>query len=215
LCDLDPFAALDRDQDRAMQYEISGTGSGGADQRALLCAQLWQRGGDGDVAAIERVLAADPGAPPPPFLSGPEGSRLTCALGERDAEEVAALLDGAYWNRGFSRAEVAASHLGSTAWVGARDAQGALIASARAVGDRVKSAWIYDVIVAPAWRGRGLGLAVVRLLMDHPAVRGTRRLYLKTRDAQSLYRKLGFIDESEMPPQGFTSSTMLLDRPRA
>ena len=56
----------------------------------------------------------------------------------------------------------------------------------------MKRGWIYDVIVAPAWRGRRVGQALVRLLLDHPALRTTANVLLGTRDAQSLYAKFGF-----------------------
>ncbi|MEZ4295333.1 MAG: GNAT family N-acetyltransferase [Polyangiaceae bacterium] len=80
------------------------------------------------------------------------------------------------------------------------------------MSDRVKHAWIYDVIVAPAFRGRGIGHAVVKLALDHPAVRGAGRVHLATRDAHGLYRKLGFLEEAELPPRGYPSSTMHLLR---
>ena len=192
-----------------------------AAERARLCERLWERGAPGDARAIELILGANVDTPAPAFLrwpagaveaEGARGARLVCAPGPQDAETAAALLEGAYWNGGFSRADLAAAHLGSQAWVGARDAGGALVASARAVTDGSKHAWIYDVIVAPEHRGRGLGIAVMRLLLDHAAVRGARKLHLRTRDAHGLYRKLGFVDEGEMPKAGYESSTMHLDR---
>src|SRR5207248_672135 len=137
----------------------------------------------------------NPDMPLPAFLRGPAATRLACAPRDEDAPGAAALLDGAYWNGGLSRADLAAAHLGSQAWVAARDDTGGLVATARACTDGAKHAWIYDVMVAPAWRGRGLGQAVMRLLLDHPAVRGAGKLHLRTRDAQPLYRKFGFIDE--------------------
>jgi nitroimidazol reductase NimA-like FMN-containing flavoprotein (pyridoxamine 5'-phosphate oxidase superfamily)/ribosomal protein S18 acetylase RimI-like enzyme len=181
--------------------------------RVRLCEKLWQRGAPGDVAAIEKILGANPDMPLPAFLRGPEGTRLVCAPAASDARAAAALLDGAYWNGGISRETLAAGHLGSPAWVAARDANGALVASARAIGDGAKTAWILDVIVAPSFRGRGLGTALMRLLLDHPAVRGVARILLRTRDAHALYRKFGFVDESDLPPKGYTSSTMHLTRP--
>lgn len=181
-------------------------------ERARLCDKLWERGAAGDLAAIEHILEANPGTPLPPFLKGPDGTRLVCAPGPADAEAAAALLEGEYWNGGFSRADLAATHLGSQAWVAARDENGTLVASARATTDGVKHAWIYDVIVAPSRRGIGLGRAIVALLLSHPRVRSARLLHLKTRDAHGLYRKLGFRDESEAPPTEYNSSTMYLDR---
>ena len=68
------------------------------------------------------------------------------------------------------------------------------------------------MIVAPAWRGRGLGQAVTRLLLNHPQVRGARRIMLGTRDAQALYARFGFIDRERLPPRGFASTDMVLVR---
>ncbi|HZS36202.1 MAG TPA: pyridoxamine 5'-phosphate oxidase family protein [Polyangia bacterium] len=159
-----------------------------------LLEKLWARGRGGDAAAIERLRAANPSAPAPAFLVGPEGARLCCALQQKDAPAAAALLEGCYWNCGVERARLERAQLGAAAWVGAHDGGGALIASARAISDGARLAWIHDVVVAPAWRGRGLGRALLRLLLDHPSVRGARQVRLATRDAQGLYRKLGFVD---------------------
>jgi ribosomal protein S18 acetylase RimI-like enzyme len=76
----------------------------------------------------------------------------------------------------------------------------------------VKRGWIYDVIVAPAWRGRGVGQALVRLMLDHPALRTTANVLLGTRDAQSLYAKFGFVDVATRPPRGFDTTEMVLAR---
>jgi ribosomal protein S18 acetylase RimI-like enzyme len=98
--------------------------------------------------------------------------------------------------------------------VGARDASGRLVATARAIGDAHKRAWIYDVMVAPAWRGKRLGEAVMRLLLDHPAVRDVRRVYLATRDAQGFYARLGFGDRHALETQrkAYASTEMVLSR---
>jgi predicted FMN-binding regulatory protein PaiB/GNAT superfamily N-acetyltransferase len=173
-----------------------------------LLEQLWARGRPGDALAIEKIRAANPSAPAPAFLAGPAGARLSCALGPRDAAAAAALLDGCYWTRDVPADALARAQLGSTAWVGALDDRGALIATARAISDGARAAWIHDVVVAPAWRGRGLGQALMRLLVDHPAVRGARSVRLATRDAQGLYARLGFVEEGP----GAGAPRMLLER---
>jgi len=168
----------------------------------LILERLWRRGLPGDPSAIELVRRANSDHEIPAFLrldARCDGARLDCALGEEDAGAAADLLVGEYWNGAFSRAELARSMLGSSAWVGARDERGALIATARATGDNVKRAWISDVIVASAWRGRGLGAALMRLLLDHPNVRGARAVSLSTRDADPFYVRLGFRDRAELP----------------
>jgi GNAT superfamily N-acetyltransferase/predicted FMN-binding regulatory protein PaiB len=190
-------------------------------ERAQLCERLWQRGLDGDARAIELIRAANRDMPTPPFLQfEPEfehsngGSKpvvsLHCALEPSDVEPAVALLRDAYWNVGqHPPARIAGALLGASAWVGARDGDGRLIACARAVSDGHKCAWVYDVVVAPAWRRRGVGAAVVRLLLEHPRVRHAATVRLQTSDAQPLYRKLGFVEASEAPPPPFARTDML------
>ncbi len=110
-------------------------------ERARMVEHMWRRGAPGDARAIDLVLDACDDTPLPAFLRGPDGVRLRCALRPEDAGETAALLEGAYWNNRFTRAELARAQSGSVAWVGARDATGALIASARAISDGAKHAW--------------------------------------------------------------------------
>lgn len=184
-----------------------------AEVTALLDS-LWRRGDAGDPRAIELVRAANPAAAAPAFLAAPAGTTLHAWLPPEAAPDAAALLDGTYWNGDFTAAQLARAHLGSPAWIGARDADGRLVASARALADGGKLAWIYDVIVAPDWRGRGLGRRLVELLLDHPMVRGVGRVMLGTRDAQALYAKYGFVERDALPARGFTSTDMVLVRAR-
>lgn len=171
-------------------------------ERIRLMEGLWARGQPGDPEAIEQLRAANPGTPLPAFLEGPAGTTLAAALAPTAAAAAAALLADAYWNVGFTEEEIARAHLASPAWVGATDPSGALVATARALTDTAKRAWIYDVVVAPALRGKGVGAAVVRLLLSHPAVRRTRRVYLRTRDAQPFYASFGFGDRGALETSG-------------
>ena len=180
---------------------------------AALLVSLWRRGQPGDARALELLRAANPRAPAPPFLVAPADATLHAWLPAGLADEAAELLVDAYWNAGaFSRAQIARAHASGNPWVGARDHQGRLIASARAVSDGAKRAWIYDVVVAPPWRGRGLGKAVLRLLLDHPGVRDAAQVLLATRDAQPLYESFGFVDRATLAPRAFAVSEMLLAR---
>lgn len=163
-----------------------------SDEMAHILAELWRRGHADDPAAIDILRAANPSTPDPEFLRAPPGARLCCAVQAHDATAAAALLADTYWNVDVPSDRIARAHLGASAWVGAHDEHGHLIASARAVGDGAKWVDIRDVIVAPPWRGRGLGDAVVRLLLDHPFVRRAHAVHLHTLDAQRFYSRLGF-----------------------
>ena len=166
-----------------------------ADRRRAILEQLWRRGSPGDPRAIELVLAANPDTPRPAFLVAPpaaRGTALRCWLPSERASEAAGLVADEYWNVGLRRSAIEAAHRHAAAWVGAEDGAGRLIATARAIGDRAKHAYIYDVAVTAAWRGRGLGAALFGLLLEHPVVRQADRVWLRTKDAHDFYRRFGF-----------------------
>lgn len=185
------------------------------EQRATLLEKLWRRGEEGDVRALELIREANPGTPVPAFLASPAGTTLHAWLPTEEASAAADLLAGEYWNDVFTRDELLRAHAGSNAWVGVKDERGALIGSARAIADGAKYAWVYDVCVRSDWRGRGIGKAMMRVLLDHPAVRGCRVVRLGTRDAQSLYASFGFVPLSALPPRPYVTTEMLLKRSRA
>src|SRR5262245_16489646 len=62
----------------------------------------------------------------------------------------------------------------------------------RVISDRATFAYIADVFIVEAWRGRGLSKLMMRCLLAHPDLQGLRRICLLTRDAHGLYAKFGF-----------------------
>jgi GNAT superfamily N-acetyltransferase len=109
---------------------------------------------------------------------------------EADIDVLHPLLAGSYWSPGIPRETVARACNNSFCAIARND--GALIGFARLVTDRATFAWLCDVIVAPAHRGRGLGRALVSALRAHPDLQGLRRWLLATRDAHGVYVPLGF-----------------------
>lgn len=93
----------------------------------------------------------------------------------------------------------------------ALDGEGNVVATARALSDGARAAWVGDVCVAAGWRGRGLGKAVTRALLAHPLVRDADRVRLNTRDAQGLYLQLGFV-ETATEKRPYPSAEMVLRR---
>src|SRR5262245_41463278 len=63
---------------------------------------------------------------------------------------------------------------------------------ARVVTDRATFAWLCDVFVLEAYRGRGLSKWLIESVLSHPELRGLRRFLLGTRDAHGLYQRYGF-----------------------
>jgi GNAT superfamily N-acetyltransferase len=64
---------------------------------------------------------------------------------------------------------------------------------ARVVTDLATFAWLCDVFVDEAHRGQGLGAWLTETVVDHPQLSGMRLWILGTRDAHSLYEKIGFV----------------------
>jgi nitroimidazol reductase NimA-like FMN-containing flavoprotein (pyridoxamine 5'-phosphate oxidase superfamily)/GNAT superfamily N-acetyltransferase len=154
---------------------------------------LWARGQPRDAAAVDAIRDANPSMAEPPFLTSPQGVTLRCAMSPESAGEVADLLQDAEWLRGASREAIVRAHLLAPAWVGAFGPEGELVASARALSDG-QVAYLADIIVAPRWRKLGIGRALIRLLLDHPAVRTAQSLRLQTREHRDVFEQYGFVD---------------------
>jgi GNAT superfamily N-acetyltransferase len=75
----------------------------------------------------------------------------------------------------------------------------------RAQTDAVSFVYLADVYVLEEYRGRGLGLELVREMVEGSVIRD-RKWLLHTEDAHALYRKLGFTEPNskvmERRPEG-------------
>lgn len=182
------------------------------DAQALMTA-LWQRGAPGDAKAISLMFRHHPEAARPPRFRAPGQTWLWPWLGPGEANEAAALLHDQYWTRGEPDERLVAAQLGSNVWLGARDASGRLVATARANTDGVRHAYVSDFAVAPQHRGQGLGAALLQFLLEHPALRRVSSVRLGTADAQRFYERFGFEAERQVD-FGFEMTSMLLRRPR-
>ncbi|MFE0687255.1 GNAT family N-acetyltransferase [Streptomyces xiamenensis] len=98
----------------------------------------------------------------------------------------------AYWALGRTREKQDAAIAGSLNFGVYERASGAQVGYARVVTDHATFAWLCDVYVAPAARGRGLGTALARAVRDHLAPYGLRRIMLCTQDAHGVYERVGF-----------------------
>ena len=115
---------------------------------------------------------------------------LTADRGRIDIDAVHAFLTQSFWARGISRALVAKSVQHSLCF-GVFDKE-SQVAFARVVTDYSTYAYLCDVYVLEAYRGRGLGKRMMAFLMKHPELQGLRRFQLVTRDAHTLYTRFGF-----------------------
>jgi GNAT superfamily N-acetyltransferase len=96
----------------------------------------------------------------------------------------------AYWAMGRPTERMRAAIDGSEPFGIYRD--GPQVAIARVVTDGAVFAYLCDVYVDPAHRGKGLGNWLVAVLRDHYAGLGLERFLLVTRDAHAVYARHGF-----------------------
>jgi GNAT superfamily N-acetyltransferase len=66
------------------------------------------------------------------------------------------------------------------------------IGFARLITDKATFAYLADVFILPAHRGKGLSKWLMQVIHTHPATQGLRRMVLATRDAHTLYEQFGW-----------------------
>jgi ribosomal protein S18 acetylase RimI-like enzyme len=121
-----------------------------------------------------------------------DGPELDDDRARIDIDAVHAFISGeSYWGKGRSRELIERAIRGSTRVLGLYDA-GEQVGFARAVSDGAIHAYMADVYVLRAYRGRGLGVALVDEMVNHGPLRELRWM-LHTADAQGLYEKVGFV----------------------
>lgn len=70
--------------------------------------------------------------------------------------------------------------------------KGKQIGFARVVTDTVQFAYLMDVFIDPAYRGKGYSMVLLDHVFDHPELKYIRVWRLASTDAQWLYEKYGF-----------------------
>ena len=101
------------------------------------------------------------------------------------------LCNESHWARGISRERVERA-LAHSMCFGAYE-NGAQIGLARVVTDHATFAWLADVFVIEAQRGRGVGALLAEAVVNHPELKDLRRAALVTSSAPALYARYGFV----------------------
>ena len=105
------------------------------------------------------------------------------------------LANESYWAKGRPRETVERLIREAQRVVGLYD-HGRQVGFARAFSDGVSLVYLADVYVLPEYRGRGLGVELVREMVERGPLADVRWV-LHTRDAHGLYRKVGFAEPTE------------------
>ena len=101
------------------------------------------------------------------------------------------LSNRSYWAKGRSREKIVKSIENSMCF-GVYTDVGQQVGFARVLSDFAVFAWIMDLFILEDFRKQGLGVLLMRAIMEHPDLQGLERWGLGTKDAHGLYEKFGF-----------------------
>lgn len=120
-----------------------------------------------------------------------------------DRAAIHAYIGGvSYWAKGRERERQDELIDASAHVVGLYDATGGQVGFARAVDcDAAGFVYLADVYVLDEHRGRGLGVELVREIVENGPFAG-RKWVLHTRDAHTLYEKFGFGPHERLMQRG-------------
>ncbi|WNC94108.1 GNAT family N-acetyltransferase [Paraburkholderia sp. FT54] len=94
------------------------------------------------------------------------------------------------WAKGMPRETFERAVAGSLCFGGY--IEGRQIAFARLITDEATFAYLCDVFVLPAYRGKGYACALMKHVFASPSLQGLRRIVLVTTDAHRVYEPHGF-----------------------
>jgi GNAT superfamily N-acetyltransferase len=120
-----------------------------------------------------------------------KGYALSTDPARLDMDFVHRELGRSYWSPGVPRSVVEKAVANSLTF-GLYRADGTQVGYARLVTDMATFAYLADVIVTEAERGKGLGRWMNERIVAHPDLQTLRRWMLATRDAHGLYRRFGW-----------------------
>ncbi len=97
-----------------------------------------------------------------------------------------------YWAAGRSF-DVVSRAADASVNFGVYDSDDKQVGYARVVTDGVTLGWLCDVYIAREVRGRGIGTALSKVIVDAIRPLGLRRFMLSTVDAHEIYAGVGFV----------------------
>lgn len=124
------------------------------------------------------------------------GFTVTTDLNDMDFHVIHQFISHSYWAKGMPE-QTLRKALANSLCFGVLNENGEQVGFARMITDGATFAYLADVFILEAYRGKGLSKWLVANIMDHAELQGLRRIMLATRDAHGLYRQFGFNDVSQ------------------
>lgn len=115
---------------------------------------------------------------------------ITTDMRRLDLHAIHAFLSQTYWSPGIPLAVLKKAIENSLAFGVFRGQE--QIGFARVVTDKATFAYLADVYILEAHRGKGLSKRLLEEIHAHAELQGLRRFLLATRDAHGLYAQFGF-----------------------
>ncbi|WP_428240007.1 GNAT family N-acetyltransferase [Gynuella sp.] len=125
--------------------------------------------------------------------------RFSSDLQDMDIDAIHQFLSQSYWSKGLPLSVLQKAMENSMCFgVFASDQQ--QVGFARMITDKATFAYLADVYILEAHRGKGLSKWLVKNILEHPDLQGLRRILLATRDAHELYSRFGFEPVQDATP---------------
>ena len=115
---------------------------------------------------------------------------ITTDVARMDVPAIHAFLSQTYWSPGIPLGVVQRAIANSLSFgvLSGKEQVG----FARVITDKATFAYLADVYILEAHRGKGLSRCIMERVVAHPELQGLRRMLLATRDAHALYAQYGF-----------------------
>jgi N-acetylglutamate synthase-like GNAT family acetyltransferase len=111
---------------------------------------------------------------------------------QMDFDKVTRMLKDVWWSPGIKKSEILQGAQNSALLVGAFIADNEQVGYSRVISDKTRLAYILDVIVDERYRKQGIGQAMIKYILNHPALKDVYQWLLLTKDAHGVYRQVGF-----------------------
>lgn len=119
------------------------------------------------------------------------GYRISTNPDEMDLAVIHGFLSNSYWAKGMPLA-VLQKAIAHSLCFGVFTDSNQQVGFARVITDKATFAYLSDVFVLDAERGKGLSKWLMQSITAHPDLQGLRRFVLVTLDAHGLYEQFGF-----------------------
>ncbi len=126
-----------------------------------------------------------------------QGYRSSFDKSQLQFDHIFDYLSNSYWSPNIRR-DLVQKAIENSLCIGAyEESTGDQIGFARLVTDYSRFAYLCDVFVLNDYQGKGIAQWMIQALMDHDDVKTVGHWTLATKDAHSLYAKLGFEPANE------------------